>query len=44
MADVGRLVREEGDPLNILYLTSSDVIDVTEIYRSTLDKGLFLYS
>ncbi|GKV47170.1 hypothetical protein SLEP1_g54088 [Rubroshorea leprosula] len=33
--EVGKLVREGGDTLNIMYLTSSDVIEVVELYGSS---------
>ncbi|GKV50782.1 hypothetical protein SLEP1_g57477 [Rubroshorea leprosula] len=38
--EVGKLVTEEGDSINIMYLTSSDVIEVAELYGpSSLSEG-----
>lgn len=44
MDDVGKLVKDEKDPLNIMYLTRPDVLDASKVYgRSTFTECLFLF-
>ncbi|GLT36827.1 hypothetical protein SLA2020_111800 [Shorea laevis] len=43
--EVGKLVREEGDLIDILYLTSSKAIDAAELYGpSSLSEGVFVFA